>query len=228
MGLHVLLSSVDSSLCFSPPVAARAALISQCYRATQNPDIHTWTSALGEQAADSVSLFIPYSFPLSRPTSSPVHLAAHLSGTIVYFGSSVPAKNQLKRVEHIRSRGPLGDSRPSDPSAASEWASVGYSVNNCSIPFHCHLNQTLKPFHGAFSRRFISEWAFVYLLLSGEKAGWQNEPLAFHLFPHWKHQAPKTKYNFRGTEERSEGNLVSYLSRNHLFTREIHKLKALF
>lgn len=124
MGLHVLLSSVDSSSCFSPPVTTTSAQIFQRYRATQNPS-HWYLnigacSELGVQAADCVSLFIPCSFPLSRPTSSLVHLAAHLSGTIVYFGSSAPAKNRPKRVEHIRSRGPLGDSRPVDPSAASE------------------------------------------------------------------------------------------------------------
>lgn len=44
--------------------------------------------------------------PLAVPTFSPFRLAAYLSGTSVYFGSSVPAKNRLQCVEHITGRGP--------------------------------------------------------------------------------------------------------------------------
>lgn len=44
--------------------------------------------------------------PLAFPTFSAFRFAAHLSGTSVYFGSSVPAKNRLQCVEHITGRGP--------------------------------------------------------------------------------------------------------------------------
>lgn len=41
------------------------------------------------------------------PTFSLSHLTAHLSGTTIYFGSSVPAKYWLQCVKHIAGRGPF-------------------------------------------------------------------------------------------------------------------------
>lgn len=85
-------------------------------------------------------------------TSQPTYLELR-----VYFGISVPAKNQLKWWNTSEAGDPSEIRGGSDPSVASQRASVGFSVNNCPILFHCHLNQTLKPFHGAFIRRFISK-----------------------------------------------------------------------
>lgn len=155
------------------------------------PHTRTWTC---KRTGSAGSRFC-FSFPLSRPTSSLLHLAAHLSGTLDYFGSAAPAKNRPKLVEHIRSRGPLGDSRRSDPSAASERASVGFSVNRCSSLFSLSFQSDLKTSFTEHSvARSFPSGLFVHLLSQGEKkVALLKEPLKFHLLPHWKHQAPKNK-----------------------------------
>lgn len=108
-------ASVFSSLCFSPPVRALSA-----------------------QTFSRSHSLIP--LPL-WVTSQPTYL--ELS---VYFGSSASAKNQRKTCgTHQRKGTPrrfegVWIQAQQACERASERASVGFSVNNCPILSHCHLN----------------------------------------------------------------------------------------
>ena len=137
MGLHLLLSSVDSSSRFSPPVSISAQIF-QCYRATPDPHIRTRRSEHVVKVECRQQILFLSSFLACSHSHVPLclsfNLAAHLSGSSApaeaISGALRQAKNRPKPVEHIRSRGPLGDSRPSNPSRA--WASLWI---NARYPF---------------------------------------------------------------------------------------------
>lgn len=132
------------------------------------------------QAADcrhTIPLLFPFVtlsyVPLSLaffPLSSLVHLAAHLSGTAVYFGSSVLAKYRLQCVEHITSKGPLWDRMRSGLSTV---------VSGCRLL--CIISQSLavlwfsdwifKTFFDTFNHDFVFDSAIrqlIYLICRSE------------------------------------------------------------